>query len=403
MGTTGVQAGIGVKAGDWDLDFSGNVNGFATWNHCDDKTFGIAGSLVCNVGPGGTDKQSVESGLLPSALVFSAKSRQMNLDVGVTFGFYPTIRSNPGNGSGNTALGSSSINVRQNFLFFGDKTWGQVKVGRDIGIFAADAILSDMTLLGVGSGAAFLGGSTTLGRIGIGYIYTDWIPQITYSSPDFNGLKFAAGVFQGLDLEPILVGTDPNAATLTSHDNPGFQGKVSYEWKGNVGGKAWFSAMSQQAKSAPNQFGANSGVQSITGTAWDIGAKINVAGFDAVGCYYNAEGVGTTAIGFGAASFANGTLQKRESDGWYGQLTYKFAQVKLGYSYGESNLKYASNESTATNPRLLKRNSSNVFGVYYALTPSVNLVGEYIQTKAKAQNGDSHKDNAIAVGAILFF
>src|SRR5438094_67371 len=101
------QAGIGFRAGDWDLDFSGNVNGFATWNSCDNKDFNIAGGLACNKGPGGTDVQSIESGLLPSALVFSAKSRQLNLDIGVTVGLYPTLRTNPGVGSGNTALGSS--------------------------------------------------------------------------------------------------------------------------------------------------------------------------------------------------------------------------------------------------------------------------------------------------------
>ena len=80
------QAGIGFRAGDWDLDFSGNVNGFATWNSCDNKDFNIAGGLACNKGPGGTNVQSIESGLLPSALVFSAKSRQLNLDIGVTVG-----------------------------------------------------------------------------------------------------------------------------------------------------------------------------------------------------------------------------------------------------------------------------------------------------------------------------
>jgi hypothetical protein len=402
-GTTGAQAGLGFKAGDWDLDFSGNVNGFATWNYCDNKDFNIAGGLACNKGPGGSNVQSVQSGLLPSALVFSAKSRQANLDVGVTIGLYPTITTNPGAGSGNTALGNASINVRQNFLFFGDPSWGQVKVGRDIGIYASDAILSDMTLLGVGSGAAFLGGSTTLGRIGVGYIYTDWIPQITYSSPDYNGFKFAAGVFQGLDDEAILVGTDPNAATLTHHDRPGFQGKLSYEWKGTLSGKAWISGMEQQAKSSPDQFGANTGVININGTGWDIGAKINYADFDAVAYYYNADGLGTTALGFGAASFAGGTLAKRKADGYYGQITYKFGPVKLGYSYGASYLKLASNESTSSNPLLIKRNDSNVFGVYYALTPSVNLVGEYIMTNARAQNGGSIKDNAFALGAILFF
>ncbi len=43
---------------------------------------------------------------------------------------------------------------------------------------------------------AFLGGSTTLGRIGVGYIYTDWIPQISYTTPSFSGFSFAGGMFQ---------------------------------------------------------------------------------------------------------------------------------------------------------------------------------------------------------------
>ena len=40
---------------------------------------------------------------------------------------------------------------RQAFLTFGDKSWGSVKVGKDLGIFGSTAILNDMTLLGVGS------------------------------------------------------------------------------------------------------------------------------------------------------------------------------------------------------------------------------------------------------------
>ena len=71
-----------------------------------------------------------------------------------------------------------------------------VKIGRDIGIFASDAILNDLTLFGSGTPAGnFAPGNTTLGRIGIGYIYTDFIPQITYKSPNFNGFTVTAGAF----------------------------------------------------------------------------------------------------------------------------------------------------------------------------------------------------------------
>ena len=47
--------------------------------------------------------------------------------------------------------GGTNTENRQAFLTFGDKSWGSVKVGKDLGIFGSTAILNDMTLLGVGS------------------------------------------------------------------------------------------------------------------------------------------------------------------------------------------------------------------------------------------------------------
>jgi hypothetical protein len=256
-----------------------------------------------------------------------------------------------------------------------------------------------MTLLGVGSGAAFLGGNTTLGRIGVGYIYTDWIPQITYSSPSYSGFSFAGGVFQGVNIVPA--GGALGSANLSGHEEPGFQGKAGYEWKGTVSGKAWVSGIGQKVKARTSD-AAPSG-SNVSGTGFDIGAKVNWGALEGVLYAYSADGIGTTAIGFNAASFAGGTLEKRKSDGWYAQATYKIGAFKPGVSYGESNLKLAGNESSATNPTLVKTNKSWVFGLYYSLTPSVNLVAEYIPTEAENQAGGTVKDKVLALGAIMFF
>src|SRR5438309_9359423 len=139
LGSACAHAEIGFKAGAWDLSFSGNVNGFATWNTCDNTTNVVAGGLACSKPVnGGVNEQRIESGLLPSALVFSAKSRQAGLDIGVTIGFYPGL-----NGlGGKTGLDTSAIDLRQNFLTFGDQSWGKVKVGKDIGLFGSYAMLA---------------------------------------------------------------------------------------------------------------------------------------------------------------------------------------------------------------------------------------------------------------------
>ena len=387
-----VHAEIGFKAGAWDLSFSGNVNGFATWNSCDTSANVVAGGLACNNGPGGGKEQAIESGLLPSALVFGAKTSQSGFDIGVTLGFYPGITSTA---TGKHGIGASTIDMRQNFLTFGTKAGGTVKVGRDIGMFGSDAILADMTLLGVGSGGAFGGGNTTLGRIGVGYIYTDWIPQISYTSPKYGAFQYSAGVFQGMDIVPAGAAT---SASLTAHEQPGLQAKGSYEWTGTVGGKAWVSGMNQKVKARATD--AAPAGSSVSGQAFDLGAKLNVADFEGVLYGYSGDGVGTTAIGFNAAAVVGGNLEKRKSKGGYLQGTYKFGKLKPGLSYGESSLDLASGE---TNPNLVKKNKSAVLGLYYSLTQSLNLVGEYIKTTAQNQAGGENKDSVIALGAILFF
>jgi len=200
-------AGIDVTAGDWKIDFSGNVNAFYVGSSCATPATPdpvaptaspVAGGLACT----GDSSTSVRNGLLPAALVFSATSRQADLDIDVTIGFYPGINSDLGgssvNGTGNpSALQSPGIDARQIYFTFGDASWGTVKLGRDIGLFGKDAILDDMTLLGVGTALANPAPSnTSLGRIGIGYIYTDWEPQITYTTANLNGFSASVGVFQ---------------------------------------------------------------------------------------------------------------------------------------------------------------------------------------------------------------
>ena len=393
-------AGIDVTAGDWKIDFAGNVNAFYVGTKCDDSgpTSAVAGGLACT---GNDRSSSVRNGLLPAALVFSATSRQADLDIDVTIGFYPGINSDlgtPVNGAGNpSALQSPGIDARQVYFTFGDASWGTVKMGRDIGLFGKDAILADMTLLGVGTALGNPAPSnTSLGRIGIGYIYTDWEPQITYTTANLAGFTASFGVFQPL-----------NDGTYNSHNAPQFQAGAAYAFgdpkSAELSGKVWVDVVTQKLKLASSPAPTPPGVAtSYTGTAVDGGVKLDVAGFEGVLYGYTGKGVGTTGLYILSTSLSG---DKRKSDGGYVQATYKVLdKVKFGLSWGISDLKLADDERAGqATSTLLKRNRSGVFGVYYSLTKSVTLVGEYIDTKATAWNGNSAKQKDIALGGILFF
>ena len=74
-----------------------------------------------------------------------------------------------------TAFATSGIDMRQQYATIGNKHFGTFKFGRDIGLFAQEAILNDFTILAVGTTNGNVApGSVSLGRIGLGYIYTDF-------------------------------------------------------------------------------------------------------------------------------------------------------------------------------------------------------------------------------------
>ena len=410
---TRAVAGIDVSAGDWKIDFSGNVNAFYVGANCDDgANTAVTGGLACT----GDHSVAVRNGLLPAALVFSATTRQSDFDIDVTIGFYPGINSSAAagvNGAGEpAALATPGIDARQVYFTFGDASWGTVKLGRDIGLFGKDAILDDMTLLGVGTAAGgnVAPGNTSLGRIGIGYIYTDWEPQITYTTANFGGFTASVGIFQPLDS-----GAPPATGSLTStyysgHNSPQFQAGLAYAWgdpkSDPVTGKVWFDVVSQRLRvdsaydAANNLAGIATG---FTGTEVDGGVKIDAAGFEGVLYGYTGKGVGTTGLYILATSASGDT---RKSDGGYVQATYKFDKLKVGLSYGVSDLKLADDEHLGdvnADPLLLKRNESGVVGLYYSLTKSVTLVGEFIDTKSTAWGGDEATEKDYALGGIIFF
>ena len=381
------NAGITWDAGEWTVDMNGNVNAFAIMADNKDSTQAVG--AMTNTKGSDSDTASINTGLLPSWLGFTATTRQNDLDTSVTISMQPgaSVKNALSSGGGNEN--------RQAFLTFGDKSWGSVKVGKDLGIFGSTAILNDMTLLGVGAGNGTAGATTTLGGIGTGYVYADWIGQIAYTTPNMNGFSATLGITQPWNAGGVLSGAE-SATSSGSTDEFGYQGQASFSWTGDFAGKVWGGFFSQEVTNITT--GVAGTTTSDRANMFEAGVSTSLMNVNLVAYAYSGEGVGTTALlsqGFDATGSA------RDSDGGYVQGTYVIPTgTKLGVSYGISKL---DDNAADAGSALVEENSRLTIGAYHPLTKHLNLVAEFSQVEAESHNGLKNEEDKISLGAILFF
>jgi len=393
------NAGIIIPAGEWTIDINGNVNAFVNQTNIDSSNNEVTGSALdqSKVGGHGAIK-SIQTGLLPAWLGFTGKTRQNDLDVEFTISLQPGVSGNDITGDGATvaagSLGSPSQNFlnRQTYLSFGDKSWGSIKLGKDLGIYASDAILNDMTLLGVGSGGGLNSTiNSTNGGIGTGYQYAAWKAQVAYTTPNFNGLQATIAI-----TNPNQIGASGGTvgdvgANAMGQGSYGLEGKASYAFNADaVTGKVWVSGASYQVNT--------DSVNNQDMYAVDIGANVNVAGLGVTGYYYNGKGNGITFLGLDGF---NATGQKRDGDGGYLQATYVLpTKTKIGAAYGKSTLDLAGSESGAG---VVKDQKRWTIGAYHPLTKHLNLVAEVSEIKNESHNSLRNEYTNASLGAIMFF
>jgi hypothetical protein len=376
----------------WSFTFSGNVNAFAIYESTSESggTLGAPGGLI---GVGGKGF-NVRTGLLPAFAVFDAKGKEGATDLGVHFGFAPQIN-NPGGVHDNFGRGTQAgaqIDMRQVYLTVGG-TWGQILAGREIGLFNRQNILTDQTLFGIGATGGIGGGGTTLGRIGFGYIYPNFVAQMTYSTPAGRPGQLSVGVFQ-----PSALG-GPAGANYNQLQVPRVEAEGTFK-TGSV--LVWVNGTAQNAKDP---------IADVSKTAVGAGGgfRFGPSQFSLTGSGYWGKGIGTTLQFIGAgdptdAGVAVGTDgDLRTSYGFIGQVTFTPANSKLTVagSYGSSYLK-----STAGEPTDFKTENTLISGgIYFQATKSLKVVGEgnYAWTKEHVTSPAKNKTFAPAFGLMLFF
>lgn len=363
----------------WTFGFAGNVNIFAMYQKVSDNgeftgPNATPGGLV---GVGGKGLY-YGTGLLPAFATFTAKGKEGNTDLGVQFGFAPEVQCG---GNAHDCFGAQ-IDMRQVFMTVGG-SWGTITAGKEIGVYQRSNILSDQTLFGVGGGGIAPGG-TTLGRIGFGYVYPNFVPQFTYSTPAGRTTSLNIGL-----MEPSVFG-DYTELTI-----PRLEAEATFKAGSNL--SVFVGGTVQTGKDPVAD-------ESKTAVGGSGGLTYKTPTFSLHGSGYFGKGLGTTLMfsSLSAVDDANPLTgdELTTSYGYFGQLTFTPANSKMTVagSYGSSFLK-------DPDDTFKTENSLISGGVYFQATKSLKLVfeGDYQWTKNKEADLDKNSAFTGAFGLMLFY
>jgi predicted porin len=373
----GSAGAVSIQGGDWELDVGGIVNAYYTAASCSGTQL-ASGVAMANKGlgcAGENHKTTIGNGLLPSGLITKFKTTQDGIDIGGTVGIMVHAATSSG------VAPNSGVDVRQAFFTLGTADAGTLKIGRDYGIFGSNAILTDMTLLGVGApAAASQRDRVALGHIGSGYTYLDNYGQMTYTSPTFGGgFTFTGGVFSPVD-----------AGLYVSKAYPQLQAQLSYSVEGL---KVWAGGKTQKFYGSTTADNPVAG-DTFTEFAGELGVSWNAGPFGLLANVQSGKGIGILSDGDqGDAKGLNYLVQ-----GSY-KLTEK---LKFGLNYGISKNR-DDNLYNDTYNLSFKQNTNVTGGLYYQLTKSVTLAAELVKIESKDYLGNEAKQYGGDVGGIIFF
>jgi hypothetical protein len=391
----------------WTFTFAGNVNAFYIYNTT--KTQTAPGTFTT------TSKNSgIGTGLLPAFATFEAKGKEGNTDLSVYFGFAPQVSAGNGFASffGPEAAGAQ-IDMRQVYLTAGGK-WGSILAGKQLGVYQRSNIIEDMTIFGLGPGGANRG--TSLGRIGYGYEYTDFRPQMTYTSVGGKPASFSIGLFSPLSYGPYSTLELPRVEADFNWSNAAKKPKTTFYFD--------ISGFVQNVKD-----GVTGTTHSVTPTGVAGTVKVGFSSLTLVGSgYYTTggcslfmadAGLGSAGVapcdGIGTIADASGKFNTRNSYGWYGQAVFapKGSNWIFGGSYGGNYLKENDEDKANVGNLTFSRRNAIIGQITYKWTKSLRVVAEYtyfdshFQSDFVAANpgasSTADKSNQGAVGFMLFY
>lgn len=321
----------------------------------------------------------VKMGFLPNYIGFNFSKKVDDLTVGGRSSFWVSTSDTDVNRRGEDAGTSSLIDVRQ-FYATVDGSFGQVLLGKDFALFNRTNILGDEILLGYGQTLTTGddGANVSFGNIGTGYLYPFPTSQITYRSPDLNGLNIAVGLLDPAKSAKAAAATDDAPASPDSVENsPRIEGEATYSFSNDtLSAKGWLGFMTQKSK--------HEGVE-VQSSGTSYGVNVKMSGLSLTASGFTAEGVGAAGLGHIL------TADEAEVDGMLLQASYSVGAERFVVSKGE-------NEGGSTKDGSDLDMENTTLAWFHSVNSNLTVVVEH--NKAET---DASEIKTLAIGAVVTF
>jgi hypothetical protein len=410
----------------WEFSTDGIVDLFSYYTSTEKLPTGKRELSLLSVGGNETKSDQrfgIGIGLLPSVVAFNVKAPTTNgVDSSVRVGIYPALQNSA---NGNRFQTNPNIDFRE-FFYTAKGSSGELLVGRALNLFQGKNILNDMTLLsaGVVPGAAFKG-NTTLGHIGYGYLYTNFGPQIRYTTPDLGGTKVAVSIG-----EPYKISAD-----TAKTSSPRIEAEIAYaKTYDGTAVQAWLSGLYQTSDrkdavasvTTPAHYelnpvtGAISLIPAVTtnasvaragesntSTGVAYGATVAMKnGLGLMASGYYGKGLGMVSVQDGdflGSTSTDAAGKERTHWGYLAQVTYALTPaVTVGVNYGQSRQNESDADKTAAASPIETQGAATV-SVTYAFNSFTKFTGEYTNAKNTWMDGATQKSNQFALGSTFFW
>lgn len=389
---------IGGENG-WQLSTDGIVDVFSTYQSATAAPSGNRFASFLNGTNGTYENFGVTVGLLPSVIAFNVKAPTVNgVESTVRVGIYPSIQNSGGQ--------SHRFDVNPNtdfreFFYTAKGKAGELLAGRALNLYQGKNILTDMTLLTAGV-VPSPGTSTTLGHIGYGYLYTNFGPQLRYTTPDLGGIKVAVSIAEPYKIDQYTAKTN----------TPRLETEISYATKsGDTSVQAWLSGMYQTATRSKTAAARPGDDNHTVGGAAGVQAGFGNIGLMASG--YVGEGLGMISVQDGSYQGAWGSSavdaagKERTQYGFLAQASYQLTpEFKLGVNYGQSAQVKSDYDKDNSGPgaySAMKTQEAASLIAVYNFNKFTQFVVDYSYAQNTWMDDKTQHSNSVAVGTMFYW